>query len=114
MLQLFPGRRRGYPVLVVAMAVAVLSAANPRAAVDAYKNYTVGDDKGWYDGLPVDYQAWAEGYNFSLGDFLSEYHTHSFLLSSIDLSNWTGNQLCFLIHFMFSIMTIFMAHDPCG
>ncbi|XP_047055713.1 blue copper protein 1b-like [Lolium rigidum] len=70
MLQLFPGRRRGYPVLVVAMAVAVLSAASPRAAVDAYKNYTVGDDKGWYDGLAVDYQAWAEGYNFSLGDFL--------------------------------------------
>lgn len=70
MLQLFPGRRRGFTVLVAAMAIAVLSAANPRAAVDAYKNYTVGDDKGWYDGLAVDYQAWAEGYNFSLGDFL--------------------------------------------
>ncbi|CAM0881004.1 unnamed protein product [Alopecurus aequalis] len=70
MLRLFSGRRRGFPVLVVAMAVAVLSTANPRAAVNAYKNYTVGDDKGWYDGLAVDYQSWAEGYNFSLGDFL--------------------------------------------
>uniref|UniRef100_A0ACD5VYI9 Uncharacterized protein n=1 Tax=Avena sativa TaxID=4498 RepID=A0ACD5VYI9_AVESA len=67
LLQLFLGRRRrGFPVLVVAMAVAVLSSA----AVDAYKNYTVGDDKGWYDDLAVDYQAWADGYNFSLGDFL--------------------------------------------
>lgn len=59
-------------VLVVALAVAVLGAANPRAGVEAYKNYTVGDDKGWYDDLAVDYQAWAEGYNFTLGDFLSE------------------------------------------
>uniref|UniRef100_A0A0E0JH62 Phytocyanin domain-containing protein n=1 Tax=Oryza punctata TaxID=4537 RepID=A0A0E0JH62_ORYPU len=61
------------PLLVVAAAavVAGLSAAVPGAA--AYKNYTVGDDKGWYDGLThpgVDYQEWADGKNFSLGDFL--------------------------------------------
>ncbi|OEL33027.1 hypothetical protein BAE44_0005954 [Dichanthelium oligosanthes] len=67
------GRRRSLvlPCLAVVAAVAALAAA-PRGA-DAYKNYTVGDGKGWYDGLTlpgVDYQAWADGKNFSLGDFL--------------------------------------------
>jgi hypothetical protein len=72
-----PGGNLSPPLLVVAAAVFVvagLSAAVPGAA--AYKNYTVGDDKGWYDGLThpgVDYQEWADGKNFSLGDFLSEY-----------------------------------------
>lgn len=68
------GRRGGNLIVVpclIAVAVAALAAA-PRGA-DAYKNYTVGDDKGWYDDLAVqgvDYQAWADGKNFSLGDFL--------------------------------------------
>lgn len=38
-----------------------------------YKNYTVGDDSGWFDKLEdakVDYQSWASLKNFSLGDFL--------------------------------------------
>ncbi|TKW12441.1 hypothetical protein SEVIR_5G036000v4 [Setaria viridis] len=64
------GRHRG--LVLPCLAVLALAAA-PRGA-DAYKNYTVGDDKGWYDGLTlpgVDYQAWADGIkNFSLGDFL--------------------------------------------
>ncbi|CAL5354036.1 blue copper protein-like [Camellia sinensis] len=41
--------------------------------VEAYKNYTVGDSLGWYDTLlkpTVNYQKWATGKNFSLGDFL--------------------------------------------
>uniref|UniRef100_A0A0D3EMH4 Phytocyanin domain-containing protein n=1 Tax=Oryza barthii TaxID=65489 RepID=A0A0D3EMH4_9ORYZ len=72
-----PGGNLSPPLLVVAAAVFVvagLSAAVPGAA--AYKNYTVGDDKGWYDGLThpgVDYQEWADGKNFSLGDFLSDF-----------------------------------------
>ncbi|MQL99267.1 hypothetical protein Taro_031987 [Colocasia esculenta] len=40
---------------------------------EGYKNYTVGDDLGWYDKLMVplvNYQKWVEGKNFSLGDFL--------------------------------------------
>ncbi|XP_010908431.1 early nodulin-like protein 18 [Elaeis guineensis] len=40
---------------------------------NAYKNYTVGDSFGWYDNLmvsKVNYQKWAAGKNFSLGDFL--------------------------------------------
>ncbi|XP_008798353.1 blue copper protein-like [Phoenix dactylifera] len=40
---------------------------------NAYKNYTVGDSLGWYDNLmepKVNYQKWAAGKNFSLGDFL--------------------------------------------
>ncbi|CAD6231834.1 unnamed protein product [Miscanthus lutarioriparius] len=60
------------PCLTAAAVVAALAVTAPRGA-DAYKNYTVGDDKGWYDGLTlpgVDYQAWADGKNFSLGDFL--------------------------------------------
>ncbi|GER40721.1 early nodulin-like protein [Striga asiatica] len=43
------------------------------ATVDGYKNYTVGDSLGWYDSLEkptVNYQKWAAGKNFSLGDFL--------------------------------------------
>ncbi|KAJ6310188.1 hypothetical protein OIU76_015003 [Salix suchowensis] len=43
-------------------------------SVDAYKNYTVGDSLGWYDTTVksnVDYQKWADGKNFSLGDFLT-------------------------------------------
>jgi len=59
---------------LVAVVVATLAVTAPRGT-DAYKNYTVGDDKGWYDGLTlpgVDYKAWADGKNFSLGDFLSE------------------------------------------
>lgn len=41
--------------------------------VEAYKNYTVGDSLGWFDNLKepkVDYQKWASGKHFSLGDFL--------------------------------------------
>nr|XP_043631694.1 cucumber peeling cupredoxin [Erigeron canadensis] len=39
----------------------------------AYKNYTVGDDLGWFDKLEkstVNYQKWASSKTFSLGDFL--------------------------------------------
>ncbi|TVU22708.1 hypothetical protein EJB05_32425 [Eragrostis curvula] len=70
MLQLAAGGRRHSLSLLLCLAVAVVVA--PRAA-DAWKNYTVGEDKGWYDGLTlpgVDYQEWADGKNFSLGDFL--------------------------------------------
>ncbi|XP_068660296.1 early nodulin-like protein 18 [Aristolochia californica] len=43
------------------------------AGAGAYKNYTVGDDLGWFDKLrkpDVDYQKWSAGKNFSLGDYL--------------------------------------------
>ncbi|XP_072983497.1 early nodulin-like protein 18 [Typha latifolia] len=39
----------------------------------AWKNYTVGGSLGWYDIMQepkVNYQKWADGNNFSLGDFL--------------------------------------------
>uniref|UniRef100_A0A0D9UZS2 Phytocyanin domain-containing protein n=1 Tax=Leersia perrieri TaxID=77586 RepID=A0A0D9UZS2_9ORYZ len=58
-------------LIAVAAVVAIAATAVPGAA--GYKNYTVGDDKGWYDGLTlpgIDYQEWADGKNFSLGDFL--------------------------------------------
>ncbi|KAF8724259.1 hypothetical protein HU200_021286 [Digitaria exilis] len=72
---LLSGGRHGRVVLpcLAVVVVALLAAAGPRGA-EAYKNYTVGDDKGWYDDLTlpgVDYQAWADDIkNFSLGDFL--------------------------------------------
>ncbi|KAK3159845.1 hypothetical protein QOZ80_1BG0051760 [Eleusine coracana subsp. coracana] len=73
MMQLAAGGRRRNLSLPLMMCLAVaLVAVAPRAA-DAYKNYTVGEDKGWYDGLAIpgiDYQEWADGKNFSLGDFL--------------------------------------------
>ncbi|KAL6850430.1 hypothetical protein ACP4OV_021057 [Aristida adscensionis] len=64
----------GGGLLLRCLAVAAVAAlaVGPGGAA-AYKNYTVGDDKGWFDGLTlpgVDYQAWADGKNFSLGDFL--------------------------------------------
>ncbi|KAJ3676552.1 hypothetical protein LUZ60_003964 [Juncus effusus] len=52
-------------------ALIVLSLCSP--CTDAYKNYTVGDTLGWYDQIEVssvNYQKWADGKNFSLGDFL--------------------------------------------
>ncbi|CAO2184888.1 unnamed protein product [Urochloa humidicola] len=68
------GRRHGMALPWLAMAVAVAALAVAPRSANAYKNYTVGDDKGWYDGLAmpgVDYQAWADDIkNFSLGDFL--------------------------------------------
>jgi hypothetical protein len=79
------GARRSGLVVLPWLAVVMVAAlaAGPRGA-DAYKNYTVGDDKGWYDGLThpgVDYQAWADGIkNFSLGDFLSEWESLADLL----------------------------------
>ncbi|KAG9454893.1 hypothetical protein H6P81_007797 [Aristolochia fimbriata] len=47
------------------------------AEVGAYKNYTVGDDLGWFDNQKkpdVNYQKWVAGKDFSLGDFLI-FHT---------------------------------------
>lgn len=81
---LFSGRRRGLQTAVPCLFVmaAVLSAG----AVEGYKNYTVGEGKGWYDGGAVDYQAWADGYNFSLGDFLSEYITTVYIQYSCSIS----------------------------
>lgn len=41
--------------------------------VEGYTNYTVGDKLGWFDKLmkpSVDYAKWAQGKNFSLGDYL--------------------------------------------
>lgn len=55
-------------------------------SVGAYKNYTVGGDLGWYDSTEkanVDYQKWADGKNFSLGDFLSKF----FFLLARNLQN---------------------------
>ncbi|KAL4578637.1 hypothetical protein LXL04_014764 [Taraxacum kok-saghyz] len=50
---------------------------NGRGGVAGYKNYTVGDDLGWFDKLEkttVNYQKWASSKTFSLGDFLSTAH----------------------------------------
>ncbi|MFS8007414.1 putative Phytocyanin domain, cupredoxin [Helianthus anomalus] len=58
---------------VVLMVVVVLAAAANTNKVAGYKNYTVGDDLGWFDKLEkstVDYQKWASSKTFSLGDFL--------------------------------------------
>ncbi|KAL9367699.1 hypothetical protein Peur_038898 [Populus x canadensis] len=72
--------------------------------VDAYKNYTVGDSLGWYDATVksnVNYQKWADGKNFSLGDFLifntdsnhSVVQTYNFTtFKSCDYDNSGGNE----------------------
>ncbi|KAI5576643.1 hypothetical protein POPTR_009G067300v4 [Populus trichocarpa] len=64
-------------------------------SVDAYKNYTVGDSLGWYDTTVksnVNYQKWADGKNFSLGDFLifNTDNNHSV----VQTYNFTTYKLC--------------------
>ncbi|KAL9371344.1 hypothetical protein Peur_036484 [Populus x canadensis] len=64
-------------------------------SVDAYKNYTVGDSLGWYDTTVksnVNYQKWADGKNFSLGDFLI-FNTDS-NHSVVQTYNFTTYKLC--------------------
>ncbi|KAJ6670930.1 BLUE COPPER PROTEIN [Salix viminalis] len=64
-------------------------------SVDAYKNYTVGDSLGWYDTTvksSVDYQKWADGKNFSLGDFLI-FNTDT-NHSVVQTYNFTTYKLC--------------------
>uniref|UniRef100_A0A0C9RQI8 TSA: Wollemia nobilis Ref_Wollemi_Transcript_25066_1100 transcribed RNA sequence n=1 Tax=Wollemia nobilis TaxID=56998 RepID=A0A0C9RQI8_9CONI len=59
-------------VMMWAVSIAVILSCCT-VEVEGYKNYTVGDALGWYDKLmkpTVNYAKWAEGKNFSLGDFL--------------------------------------------
>ncbi|CAI9271055.1 unnamed protein product [Lactuca saligna] len=60
-------------VLMVVLFFMVSLNINGRGGVAGYKNYTVGDDLGWFDKLEkptVNYQKWASSKTFSLGDFL--------------------------------------------
>ncbi|KAF3455277.1 hypothetical protein FNV43_RR05725 [Rhamnella rubrinervis] len=64
-------------------------------SAEAYKNYTVGDSLGWYDSQEkpsVNYQKWASGKTFSLGDFLifNTDTNHSVVLTY----NFTTYKLC--------------------
>ncbi|KAJ8750164.1 hypothetical protein K2173_014079 [Erythroxylum novogranatense] len=64
-------------------------------SVSAYKNYTVGDALGWYDSTEksgVNYQKWADGKKFSLGDFLI-FNTNT-NHSVIQTYNSTTYELC--------------------
>ncbi|XAR59598.1 hypothetical protein NMG60_11015488 [Bertholletia excelsa] len=65
------------------------------ASVEAYQNYTVGDSLGWYDKQmkpSVDYQKWADGKNFTLGDFLL-FNTDT-NHSVVQTYNFTTYKLC--------------------
>lgn len=60
-------------MMVVFIMMAVSINSNGKGGVAGYKNYTVGDDLGWFDKLEkstVNYQKWASSKTFSLGDFL--------------------------------------------
>ncbi|KAL5580308.1 hypothetical protein UlMin_012750 [Ulmus minor] len=64
-------------------------------SAEAYKNYTVGDSLGWYDSTEksdVNYQKWASGKTFSLGDFLL-FNTNT-NHSVIQTYNLTTYKLC--------------------
>lgn len=52
--------------------VVVFLSSSPLSALAAYQNFTVGDSTGWTYPTKnvIDYQSWANGHNFSLGDFL--------------------------------------------
>ena len=55
-------------ITAVAVAVAVAVAALLPSTVSAAASYRVGDDSGWEIG--VDYDAWAAGKKFKVGDTL--------------------------------------------
>lgn len=66
-----------------------------RSAAQGYKNFTVGDNLGWYDKLQnpkVDYQKWAADKKFSLGDSLL-FNTDS-NHSIVQTYNFTTYKLC--------------------
>ncbi|TVU44666.1 hypothetical protein EJB05_04114, partial [Eragrostis curvula] len=54
--------------LLIAAAVAVVAVAALLPATASAKSYRVGDDFGWDNG--VDYDAWASGKKFKVGDTL--------------------------------------------
>ena len=53
-------------LITAAMAAVVVGALLP--ATSSAANYMVGDDSGW--DLDVDYDAWASGKHFKVGDTL--------------------------------------------
>lgn len=91
-------------LVLVVMIVSQVKISDGKWGVAGYKNYTVGDDIGWFDKLEkssVDYQKWASSKTFSLGDFLSMFYPLSLSLSrSFILSSFFGffslsrNHLC--------------------
>jgi hypothetical protein len=56
-------------VLLLLLLVVTLAHTDP---ADAYQNFTVGDSGGWTSQPVNDYATWADGKNFSLGDYLSK------------------------------------------
>ena len=58
-------------LLVAAAMAAVVGAAALLPAAASAKTYVVGDDAGWDTG--VDYDAWARGKKFKVGDTLGTY-----------------------------------------
>lgn len=64
---------RNWSVFSSLLCLSLVLLCSSVSSVEGYKNYTVGESLGWYDNLQkptVDYQKWAAGNNFSLGDFL--------------------------------------------
>lgn len=84
--------------MVVGMAIMAMAVVMGGGGVSGYKNYTVGDDLGWFDKLEkptVDYQKWASSKTFSLGDFLSMIHH---FLSILFLSLFIYYLSCMIIN----------------
>ncbi|KAH7541993.1 hypothetical protein FEM48_Zijuj02G0026300 [Ziziphus jujuba var. spinosa] len=84
----------GLPTFFIILNCFVLLLCFSRS-VQAYKNYTVGDSLGWYDNQEkpnINYQKWASGKSFSLGDFLifNTNNNHSV----IQTYNFTTYKLC--------------------
>ncbi|OWM73557.1 hypothetical protein CDL15_Pgr026656 [Punica granatum] len=83
------------------------------SSAEAYKNYTVGDSLGWYDTTvksSVDYQKWASGKNFSLGDFLM-FNTDT-NHSVVQTYNFTTYNLCNYEDALDNDTTLWSSADP--
>lgn len=67
--------RYGFGLVTFSFCISCIALVSLSGRVEAYQNYTVGGSLGWYDSQEkpeIDYQKWASGKNFSLGDFLSK------------------------------------------
>lgn len=51
----------------------IIAVLTSLVATASSKEFTVGDGSGWT--LGVDYEAWAEGKDFRVGDKLGKYYT---------------------------------------
>ncbi|XP_030458616.1 uclacyanin-2 [Syzygium oleosum] len=88
-------RRYSFGLVTFFFCISCIALISLSGCVEAYQNYTVGGSLGWYENQEkpeIDYQRWASGKNFSLGDFLI-FNTDT-NHSVVQTYNFTTYKLC--------------------